>query len=214
MDKVSYIFGLNIANNIKSQSEAAGFKVNIDKLVEGLNDGLGGGDPTLTPEEIQQTMQAFEQMLTAKAESQAEENKQEGEAFLAENKQKEGVKTTKSGLQYKVLSGGKGKSPRATDTVTVNYKGTLINGKEFDSSYKRMEPATFPLNRVIAGWTEVLQLMKEGDKFEVYIPSELAYGPRGQGDVIGPNSTLIFEIELLEVAGNEKGEEVEGEKEE
>lgn len=124
---------------------------------------------------------------------------QKGEQFLKENAAKEGVKTLPSGLQYKVIKEGEGKSPKATDTVSVHYKGTLIDGKEFDSSYKRGEPAEFPVNRVIKGWTEALQLMKEGSKWMLYIPSNLAYGERGAGADIGPNETLIFEVELLKV---------------
>jgi FKBP-type peptidyl-prolyl cis-trans isomerase FkpA len=128
---------------------------------------------------------------------------QKGEDFLKENAKKEGVKTTASGLQYKVLKEGEGKSPTATDTVTVHYRGTLLDGTEFDSSYKRGEPAEFPLNRVIKGWTEGVQLMKEGSKFQFFIPSGLAYGERGTpGGPIGPNETLVFEIELLKVAGS------------
>ncbi|MHA3773950.1 FKBP-type peptidyl-prolyl cis-trans isomerase [Verrucomicrobiota bacterium sgz303538] len=130
---------------------------------------------------------------------QAESAMEKGEKFLKENAAKEGVKTLPSGLQYKVLKQGEGKSPKATDTVSVHYKGTLIDGKEFDSSYKRGEPAEFPVNRVIKGWTEALQLMKEGDKWMLYIPSNLAYGSRGAGRDIGPDETLIFEVELLKV---------------
>ena len=128
-----------------------------------------------------------------------EENKAAGIAFLTENGKKESVKTTASGLQYEVITEGTGASPSASDSVTVHYKGTTIDGTEFDSSYKRGSPATFPLNRVIAGWTEGVQLMKEGAKYRFYIPSDLAYGPRGAGPIIGPNSTLIFDIELLKV---------------
>lgn len=124
---------------------------------------------------------------------------EKGEAFLKQNATKEGVKTTASGLQYKVLTEGSGKSPKATDTVTVNYRGTLIDGTEFDSSYKRGEPISFPLNGVIPGWTEGVQLMKEGAKYQFTIPSKLAYGSRGAGGVIGPDETLIFEVELLKV---------------
>jgi len=129
----------------------------------------------------------------------AETPQQKGEAFLKENATKEGVKTLPSGLQYKEIKAGTGKTPKATDTVSVHYRGTLINGKEFDSSYKRGEPAEFPVNRVIPGWTEALQLMKEGSKWMLYIPSKLAYGERGAGGDIGPNETLIFEVELLKV---------------
>ena len=124
---------------------------------------------------------------------------EDGQRFLKENAEKQGVKTTPSGLQYKVLREGSGKSPTATDVVVVNYRGTLINGKEFDSSYKGGQPIEFPLNRVIPGWTEGVQLMKEGAKYEFFIPSNLAYGPRGAGGVIGPDETLIFEVELLKV---------------
>jgi FKBP-type peptidyl-prolyl cis-trans isomerase len=129
----------------------------------------------------------------------AESPKETGAKFLKENAQKEGVKTLPSGLQYKVIHEGSGKTPKATDTVTVHYRGTLINGKEFDSSYSRGQPAEFPVNRVIAGWTEALQLMKEGSKWMLYIPSNLAYGSRGAGGDIGPDETLIFEVELLKV---------------
>lgn len=128
-----------------------------------------------------------------------QENKEAGEAFLAENAKKAGIKTTASGLQYEVLNEGSGNTPKASDNVTVHYKGTTISGVEFDSSYGRGEPATFPLNRVIAGWTEGLQLMKEGAKYRFYIPSDLAYGERGAGRAIGPNATLIFDVELLKV---------------
>src|ERR1700753_3564808 len=133
--------------------------------------------------------------LTTMADSATEK----GEAFLKENASKEGVKTTASGLQYKIVKEGAGKSPKATDTVLVHYRGTLLNGTEFDSSYKRNEPISFPLNRVIPGWTEGVQLMQEGAKYRFFIPSDLAYGPRGAGADIGPNETLIFEVELLKV---------------
>ena len=135
----------------------------------------------------------------------AEKNTTEGEKFLTENKNKPGVKTTASGLQYKVLKEGSGSPPKETDTVVVNYRGTLIDGTEFDSSYKRGEPATFPVNRVIKGWTEALQLMKPGSKSQLFIPANLAYGERGAGGDIGPNATLIFEVELLNVKPGESG---------
>jgi len=137
--------------------------------------------------------------LMARAESPAEKNMKQGTAFLAANAKKPGVKTTPSGLQYLVLKQGTGNKPAATDEVTVHYLGTLIDGTEFDSSYKRGEPARFPLNRVIPGWTEGVQLMKEGAKYKFFIPSGLAYGPRGAGGIISPNATLIFEVELLSV---------------
>jgi FKBP-type peptidyl-prolyl cis-trans isomerase len=161
-----------------------------------LKDQLAGGDGLLTDEEAQS--------ILTKATKEARENmeannKKEGEAFLATNKSKEGVVTLPSGLQYKVEKQGDGPKPLPTDTVECNYRGTLIDGKEFDSSYKRGRPATFPVGGVIKGWTEVLQLMPVGSKYKVFIPSELAYGPRGAGAVIGPNETLIFDIELLSI---------------
>src|SRR5881394_3707165 len=144
----------------------------------------------------------MEKQIAASKEA-AEKNKAEGEKFLEENKKKDGVKTTASGLQYKVLTEGSGAAPKETDTVVTNYRGTLIDRTEFDSSYKRGEPATFPVNRVIKGWTEALQLMKPGAKYKLLIPSNLAYGAGGAGQDIGPNSTLIFEVELLSVKPGE-----------
>ena len=198
-DKVSYSIGLNIGRSIKSE----GLDINPDALAAAMKDVFAGTKPLLTDEEIQTVMQDFQKKMMAKQMAAREEglakNKGEGEKFLAENKKKEGIKTTASGLQYKVITEGKGKTPKATDTVKTHYRGTLINGTEFDSSYKRGEPAEFPVNGVIKGWTEALQLMKEGSKWQLFIPSELAYGERGAGKDIGPNSTLIFDIELLSV---------------
>jgi FKBP-type peptidyl-prolyl cis-trans isomerase FklB len=152
---------------------------------------------------MKEAFEAFQKEVVAKQEVKAKEsadkNLKAGEAFLAENAKKEGVVTLPSGLQYKVIEAGSGKTPKASDTVTVNYRGTLIDGKEFDSSYKRGEPATFPVSGVIAGWTEALQLMKEGAKWQLVIPPGLAYGEKGAGPVIGPNSTLVFEVELIKV---------------
>ena len=157
----------------------------------------------MTEEEIKKVMNAYmEEMqnnMKPQQAAQGEINKKEGEEFLAKNETKPGVKTTSSGLQYKVITAGKGKKPSATDTVTVHYEGRLLNGTVFDSSYKRKNPATFVLNRVIPGWTEGLQLMPIGSKYEFYIPSDLGYGPRGTGREIGPNATLIFVVELLEI---------------
>lgn len=196
-DKVSYSIGLDIGNSMKKQS----VDVDPDILARGVKDALSGKQPLLSEKEMQETMTAFQQDLiakrTANMKTQAEKNKKEGEAFLAANKTKEGVKTLPSGLQYKIIKEGTGPTPKATDTVTVNYRGTLIDGTEFDSSYKRNEPATFPVNGVIPGWTEALQLMKVGSKWQLFIPSNLAYGERGAGQVIGPNAVLIFEVELL-----------------
>lgn len=200
-DSVSYAIGMDIGKNFKEREIA----VNLDILKAAMSDVLNGKPTTLTQEQVQQVMTAFgqemQQKAMAKQQKAADENKAKGEKFLAENKNKTGVKTTASGLQYKVLSEGKptGKQPTDKSTVKVHYVGTTIDGKEFDSSIKRNEPAEFPLNGVIKGWTEGLQLMKEGAKFEFYIPAALAYGDRGAGQDIGPNEILIFQVELLEV---------------
>lgn len=187
-EKVSYIIGMNIGSNLKRQS------IDIDPvlLLKGIQEGLAGAKPLLTEQEIQETMVAFQKELV-------EKYKKQGEDFLAENKKKEGVKTLPSGLQYKVIKAGTGKKPKADDMVTVNYRGTLIDGSEFDSSYRRGQPATFQVSGVISGWTEALQLMQEGSKWELFIPSNLAYGERGRPGIIGPNATLIFEVELVSV---------------
>jgi FKBP-type peptidyl-prolyl cis-trans isomerase FklB len=198
-DKVSYSIGLNIGRSMKTE----GLAINPDALAAALKDVFSDTKPQLTDEEVQTVMQNFQKEMQAKQMKAREEglgkNKVEGEKFLVDNKKKEGIKTTTSGLQYKVIKDGTGKTPKATDTVKTHYRGTLINGTEFDSSYKRNEPAEFPVNGVIKGWTEALQLMKEGAKWQLFIPSDLAYGERGAGKDIGPNSTLIFEIELLSV---------------
>jgi len=194
-DKISYIVGMDIGNNLKKQS----IGVNTKVLAKGIEDALAGAKPLLTEQEIQETMMAFQKEMLAKQAEVAKKNKTEGEAFLAENKKKEGVKTLPSGLQYKVIKAGTGKKPKSSDTVTVNYRGTLIDGTEFDSSYKRGQPATFQVTGVIPGWTEALQLMQEGAKWQLFVPSNLAYGERGAGGVIGPNATLLFEIELISV---------------
>jgi FKBP-type peptidyl-prolyl cis-trans isomerase FklB len=192
-DKVSYSIGLQIGFNLGRQ------KVDIspDMLAAGIKDALAG-KPQLTPEQIKEVMTTFEKDMEQKQKQAGEKNKTEGAKFLEENKKKEGVKTTASGLQYKVLKEGNGAQPKKTDTVTVNYRGTLINGTEFDSSYKRGQPATFPVTGVIPGWTEALQLMKVGSKYQLFIPSNLAYGERSVGPDIGANSTLIFEVELMD----------------
>ena len=198
-EKFSYSLGMNLGGNLKRES----IEVDPDMLAKGLKDSYGGGKTLLTEDQARQTIADFQKTLMAKkAETMqklAEKNKADGEKFLAENAKKEGVKSLPSGLQYKEITPGKGKSPKATDTVTTHYKGTLIDGTEFDSSYKRGEPATFPVSGVIAGWTEALQLMKEGAKWQLFIPSNLAYGEMGAGRDIGPNATLIFEVELISV---------------
>src|SRR5438132_13393038 len=202
-DKVSYSIGLDIGMTFQKQK----MEINSDVLAAGLKDGLSGAKPLLSPEEVRQVMTQFSKDMrekTAAANKEAaDKNTKEGEKFLAENKAKPGVKTTASGLQYKVEKEGSGTPPKETDTVEVNYRGTLIDGTEFDSSYKRGEPATFPVNRVIKGWTEALQLMKPGAKYHLFIPSNLAYGPGGTGGDIGPNATLIFEVELMIVQPGE-----------
>jgi FKBP-type peptidyl-prolyl cis-trans isomerase FklB len=198
-DKISYIIGMDIGRNLQKGS----IDFDPDILAKGIKDALSGGKPLLTEQEIRETTAVFQKELMAKQEEAAkklgEKNKKEGEAFLAENKKKEGVKTLASGLQYKVIKEGTGKKPKVTDTVTTHYRGTLIDGIEFDSSYRRGKPASFPVNGVIPGWTEALQLMGEGAKWQLFIPPNLAYGDRGAGRDIGPNATLIFEIELISV---------------
>jgi FKBP-type peptidyl-prolyl cis-trans isomerase FklB len=198
-DKVSYIIGMEIGKNFKKQS----IDIDPDILTKGIKDVFSGGKPLLTEQEIQENMVTFQKEMMAKQEELAkklrENNKKEGEAFLAENKKKDGVKTLPSGLQYKVTKAGTGKKPKLTDTVTTQYRGTLIDGTEFDSSYRRGQPVSFPVTGVIPGWTEALQLMEEGAKWQLFIPPNLAYGERGAGRDIGPNATLIFEIELVSI---------------
>ena len=192
-DKVSYSIGLNIGFNLNRQN----VQINPDVLSAGIKDAIAG-KPQLTTDQVKEVMTTFEKDMQQKQKAAGEKNASEGAKFLEENKKKEGVKTTASGLQYKAIKEGTGAQPKATDTVTVNYRGTLINGTEFDSSYKRGEPASFPLNGVIKGWTEGLQLMKVGSKYQFFVPPNLAYGERSVGPDIAPNSTLIFEVELLD----------------
>jgi FKBP-type peptidyl-prolyl cis-trans isomerase FklB len=198
-EKISYSIGMDIGGNLKRGS----VEVDPDLLARGLKDSYGGGKTILTEDQARQALEDFQKTLMAKqAETMkilSEKNKADGEKFLAENAKKEGVKALPSGLQYKEITPGTGKSPKAADSVTTHYKGTLIDGTEFDSSYKRGQPATFPVSGVIPGWTEALQLMKEGAKWQLFVPPDLAYGERGAGQVIGPNATLIFEVELLTV---------------
>ena len=198
-EKLSYSVGMDIGSNLKRQS----IEVDPELLAKGFKDSYSGGKTLLTEEESRQAIQNFQkQMMAKQAEAmkqQAEKNKAEGEKFLAENKGKEGVKATASGLQYKVIRAGTGSSPTADNTVEVHYRGTLIDGKEFDSSYSRNQTAVFPVSGVIPGWTEGLQLMKEGGKYMLFVPPDLAYGERGAGRDIGPNATLIFEVELISV---------------
>ena len=191
-EKNGYSAGYDIGRSVQRQLA----DVDAESMARGLKDALVGATPALPEEEIQQRFMTVRQESARKI---VEKNKKDGEAFLAKNKGEKGVKTTASGLQYKVITAGKGKQPTADDTVTVNYRGTLVDGTEFDSSYKRNQPATFPVKGVIAGWTEALQLMKEGSKWMLYLPSAIAYGEHGAGSLIGPNSTLVFEVELLSI---------------
>ena len=200
-DKISYAIGMNIGQSMKKDS------LDLDPAIvsRGLNDALTGAKPLMTDEEAKTVMTEFRSEMMKKQQSAAQQagdsNKQAGQQFLATNKTKEGVVTLPSGLQYKVLKDGTGPKPTASDTVVTNYRGTLIDGTEFDSSYKRGEPATFPVGQVIKGWIEALQLMPVGSKWQLFIPSDLAYGERSPGGEIGPNSTLIFDIELLSIQG-------------
>ena len=198
-DKTSYAIGMNVGKGLHRDS------VDIDPaiLLRGLKDALAGGKTLLTDQEAQATLTALQNDLRKKQQElrqqATETNKKEGEAFLAANKTKDGVVALPSGLQYKILQEGTGPKPAPTDSVVCNYRGTLLDGKEFDSSYKRGQPATFPVNGVIKGWTEALQLMPVGSKWQLFVPSELAYGDRGAGADIKPGATLIFEVELLSI---------------
>ncbi len=198
-EKASYAIGISIARTLQRD----GLEVDPTILMRGMQDALANGKLLLSDDEARAAITEFQQDARTKQEAKmkvaGDENKKEGDAFLAANKSKEGVVTLPSGLQYKVEKQGTGPKPQATDTVECNYRGTLINGKEFDSSYKRGQTASFPVNGVIKGWTEVLQLMPVGSKYQVFIPADLAYGPRGAGPDIGPNATLIFEIELISI---------------
>lgn len=204
--KANYIIGQNLGKNLQN----GGLTIEPDSLSLALTDIRDGKESRISEEDMQKIMQEVQQKAMAKQEEEqkklGEANIAEGKKFLEENKVKEGVTTTESGLQYKVITEGKGAKPKATDTVTVNYVGKLINGTEFDSSIKNGQPATFPLDGVIPGWTEALQLMPQGSKWEIVIPSELAYGAGGQGP-IPPSSTLVFEVELLEIQAAEAAPE-------
>jgi FKBP-type peptidyl-prolyl cis-trans isomerase len=198
-EKASYALGLNIGRGLSKQP------VDLDSaaVARGVKDALSGSKPLLTDEEatadLAQLQDQVKKATDAKLQALAAENQKAGEAFLAENKAKEGVVTLPSGLQYKVLTQGTGPKPTAADTVVCQYKGTLLDGTEFDSSYKRGQPATFAVGRIIKGWTEALQLMPVGSKWQIFIPADLAYGERGAGNVIPPNATLIFEVELVSI---------------
>ena len=193
LDKVSYSLGLSIASNLISSGVTT---INAEAFIDGLNVVFSGKMPEIMPDEANNILQDyFDKLQQAKG----KEAKAEGEKFLAENKKKEGVVALPSGLQYKILTAGNGPKPKASDTVKCHYEGRLINGTVFDSSIRRNEPAEFPVSGVIAGWVEALQLMPVGSKWQLYIPSELAYGTHGAGKSIGPNQTLIFDVELLAI---------------
>ena len=199
IEKQSYALGVQLGKDL----ERGAVEVDPELVADGIRDALTANEIKLSEQEIMETMQAMQSEMMekqmAKRQQAAEENLAEGEAFLTANKTRDEVKTTESGLQYMVVEKGSGPSPGPEDKVSVHYKGQLIDGTVFDSSYQRGEPATFPVGGVIPGWTEALQLMKEGGKYKLFIPSELAYGERGAGQQIGPNETLIFEVELLDI---------------
>jgi len=197
--KINYSVGYQIGGDFKRQ----GIDLEPDLIVKGIQDALAESKPLMTPQEMRKTLVDLKKKIVADQRKQQEEHAQknlaEGKAFLAKNAKKKGVKTLPSGLQYKVIEKGNGTSPKKTDSVTVDYRGTLIDGTEFDSSYKRGKPATFRVDGVIAGWTEALQRMKPGAKWQLFIPAKMAYGVRGAGPRIEPNSTLIFEVKLIKV---------------
>ena len=204
VDKVSYSIGVDLGSNIQKK----GIDINVSALARGISDGMSEGPRLLTDDQRKETLVDFQKKMMAKAtveyEKVAKDNQVKGQAFLAENKKKTGVVTLPSGLQYEIIKNTTGPKPDATDTVTVEYTGTLLDGRVFDGTAQSGKPATFPLNQVIQGWTEGLQLMPTGSVWKFYIPSNLAYGPKSVGDVIGPNATLIFEVHLISIETNKK----------
>jgi FKBP-type peptidyl-prolyl cis-trans isomerase FklB len=200
-DKESYAIGMSFGSSLRKQS----VEVETDILIRGMKDSLAGGKTLLTDDEQKAVLTTLQADIRKKQEEKmaqaGEGNIREGQEFLAANKSKGGIVTLPSGLQYKILQAGTGPKPTTADSVVCNYRGTLINGTEFDSSYKRGQPATFPVSGVIKGWTEALQLMPVGSKWQLFVPADLAYGARGAGPGIGPNSTLIFEVELISIQG-------------
>jgi len=202
-DKISYSIGVDVGKSIQKQK----IEINSESFLAGFKDGQADKLTLMTEEEIRQTLMALQTQMLEKhknlAKEQATKNLAEGEKFLTENKKQKGIVTLPSGLQYRVIKEGNGTAPKATDTVTTHYRGKLINGTEFDSSYSRGEPANFAVNGVIPGWIEALQLMKPGAKWELFVPAKLAYGENSPSQLIGPNSTLLFEVELLKVGGED-----------
>jgi FKBP-type peptidyl-prolyl cis-trans isomerase FklB len=203
-DKASYALGMSMGTGLHKQ----GVPVDPAVVSRGLRDAMAGGKTLMTEDEMRAALKKLQDDVhaaqEAKAHAAGDSNRKQGETFLAANKSKDGVVALPDGLQYKILTAGTGPKPTASDTVTVNYRGTLINGTEFDSSYKRGQPASFPVGGVIKGWTEALQLMPVGSKWQLFIPSDLAYGDRGAGPDIGPGETLIFEVELLSIGEPKK----------
>jgi len=206
-EKFSYALGMGLGANVHEQS----VEVDPDIVARGMKDAISGAKPLLTEEEARQVMMEVRTQVQkaqqAKMQQEADTNKKAGAAFLEANKSKPGVVTLPSGLQYKIITAGTGAKPTASDTVVCNYRGTLIDGKEFDSSYKRGQPATFPVSGVIKGWTEALQLMPVGSKWQLFIPADLAYGERSPSPDLGPDSTLIFEVELLSIQSKDAGKD-------
>jgi FKBP-type peptidyl-prolyl cis-trans isomerase FklB len=203
-DRISYSVGFQVGTDFRRQK----VELNKDAVLRGLQDGFSDGKPAMTQEEMSKTLvelkRRIDLLVRQELQMRAQEALEAGQVFLAQNSKKEGVVSLPSGLQYQVLNEGQGNPPAAEDTVTVHYRGTLLDGTEFDSSYSRNEPATFPLTGVIKGWTEGLQLMKPGAKYRLFLPPALAYGERGAGPKIGPNAALIFEVELLSVTAGKK----------
>ncbi len=193
--KFSYTVGVQIGQSLKRDAK----DIDVDLVTRAIKDVLGDKKLQISQEDMQKTMESFQKKQQEKQASAGDKNEKVGAEFLAANKKKDGVQETASGLQYKVVKAGSGDKAKATDTVVVHYKGTLTNGTEFDSSYKRNEPTSFQVNQVIQGWQEALQLMNPGAKYQLVIPGKLAYGPRGAGGQIGPNETLLFDVELLEI---------------
>ena len=210
-EKFSYALGMNIGNGLGTNLKKQSVEVDPNLVAQGLKDSMGDGKTRLTEEEakavLTEVQNEVRQQQQGKVKEAADKNKTEGDTFLAANKSKDGVVTLPSGLQYKILTEGTGAKPTAADTVVCNYRGTLLDGTEFDSSYKRGQPATFPVGGVIKGWTEALQLMATGSKWQLFIPANLAYGDKGAGGEIGPGATLIFEVELISIMDKNKDQD-------
>jgi FKBP-type peptidyl-prolyl cis-trans isomerase FklB len=204
--KFSYTVGFQVGQSLKRD----GLELDVKAFSQAVEDVLSGAQPQLSMDQMKAAINTFREKQMEEKRALAEKNKKEGEAFLAANKKKKGVKTLPDGLQYQVIKAGTGATPKATDTVEVNYRGTLLDGKEFDSSYKRGKPTTLQVGGVIKGWQSALEHMKVGGKWKVWVPSDLAYGERGAGNVIGPNETLVFEIELLDIKSEPKAEQEKG----